>query len=478
MSAIESIVASVLNIGADRLSGDLAYQSIPEWDSFAHVQLMLALENRLGIVVSNDLMLELNSLAAIKDYVASVRSTLPSTPAPAPVIASIPVCMPRATKPLGIHRGLSGVTFDHSRITQIDAENGRLAYRGYNVNDLATHASFEETIALLLDGELPDRPRLEYYSRELASLRNVPTSSLELLGAMKFAHPMDALRTAVSALSSQKTDENNKLSVADAGLSLIARVPTLIAAHHALRSNRNPTSPNPMLPHAQDFLRMLLGYDPTPELSRLIDQDLIVHADHSSNASAFAARVAIGSGADVYGAITAGLAVFSGPLHGGAVEAALHQIDVIGSPERAADYVRERLRLNLPVMGFGHRVYRGEDPRVQHFRDTARQMSERAKDTAAFATVEALVAAMQPSLRLGIGPNVDLYAGLVYRLMGLPDDLACAIFAAGRMPGFVAHILEQHANNILIRPLLHYTGPSHRTLIPLQQRQTTASIGV
>jgi citrate synthase len=474
MPAIETIVAAALNIGPDRLTDELAYQSIPEWDSFAHVQLMLTLETKLGVIITNDLMLELNSLMAIKDYAASVREPMPL----ASVAASEPAHGPLESKTFNVHRGLTGVIFDHSTITEIDAEYGRLSYRGYDVNDLATHASFEETVALLLDGELPDAPRLERFNRELANLRALPSSIIDLLAVMKHAHPMAALRTAVSALSVQHSAKTNQLNTAGAGLRLIAQVPTLIAAHHALRSDRNPTAPDPALSHAQDFLRMLLGRDSSPELSRLIDQDLIVHADHSSNASAFAARVAIGSGADVHAAVTAGLAVFAGPLHGGAVEAVLQQIDQVGRPEHAAAFVRERLRQNQPVMGFGHRVYRGEDPRVRHFRHTAYQMSERTGNTTSFNIVEALVAAMQPCLRLGIGPNVDLYAGLVYRLMGLPDDLACAIFAAGRMPGFVAHILEQHTNNILIRPLLHYNGPSRRTLIPLQQRQTMTSVGV
>ena len=286
---------------------------------------------------------------------------------------------------------------------------------------------------------------------------------------------MDALRTAVSALAVGGDSAHQREPDAEmkAAVGLIARIPTLIAAHHTLRQGRTPLAPDPSLGHAHDFLRMLLGNEPSPEAVRLIEQDLIVHADHGSNASAFATRVAVGAGADLRGAITAALATFAGPLHGGAVEEALRQIDRIGAPENAAAFVRDQQSANKSVMGFGHRVYRTEDPRVRHFRQTARAMSARNNDTRAFETAEALVEAMKPFARLGVGPNVDLYAGITYRKLGLPDDLAVAIFAAGRMPGWIAQALEQRSNNILIRPLLHYVGAASRAYVPISDRPAT-----
>ena len=444
----------------EQLNDDLGYQSIAEWDSFAHVQLMLTLEDEFGLAMTNDLMLELDSVRAIKSCIERKRANGSAGNAPP---QSTP-CQHRAPAPAAVHRGLTGIHFDNSTITHIDGERGRLEYRGYDVDELAEHATFEEAAWLLLHGELPTRPQLSKFSDELGAARTLPTSVLNLLDIMKGAHPMDALRTAVSALGASADDAatGDPAAAMRAGITLMAQVPTVIATHHAVRNGRTPCQPRPDLPLAHDFLRMLIGGEPAPELVRIIDQDLIVHADHGSNASAFAARVAIGCGVGPYAAVTAALAAFAGPLHGGAVESAMRQLDKIDGPGSAASFVRELQHRNQPVMGFGHRVYRTEDPRVRHFRKTARDMSERCGATRTFETLEALVEAMQPYARLGIGANVDLYAGLTYRLMGLPDDLATAIFAAGRMPGWIAQALEQQSNNILIRPLLNYVGASSR----------------
>ena len=472
MSTIEAVVARALNIDVARLADDVGYQSIAEWDSFAHVNLMLALGDELGVEITNEQMLELSSMHAIKAFAArrKMNGAQSLEPAPRPHTATVAAS---AT----IHRGLSGVTFDCSAITHIDGEHGRLAYRGYDINDLAEHATFEETAWLLLEGELPTANELPRFTADLGSDRSVPEPVPAILGAMRDAHPMDTLRTAVSALASldPSTAKQGSDAAKRAGLRLIAQVPTVIAAHHALRSGRTPLAPEPRLSQPHDFLRMLLGREPAPELVRLMDQDLIVHADHSANASTFAARVATGCGVGMHAAITAALAAFAGPLHGGAVEQALAQIDSIGVPEQAAAYVRDRQARNLSVMGFGHRVYRTEDPRVRHFRATAGALSRQFGDTRAFETVEALVEAMQPFARFGIGPNVDLYAGLIYRLLGLPDDLACAIFAVGRMPGWIAHVIEQQSENILIRPLLHYVGPPSRALVSLADRAESSA---
>jgi citrate synthase len=215
---------------------------------------------------------------------------------------------------------------------------------------------------------------------------------------------------------------------------------------------------------------MLFGKAPSPSIVRFIEKDLIMHADHSANASAFAARVAIGCRANLHAAITAAIAAFSGSLHGGAAERVMDLIDAVGTPENAATYVRDCLDRNQPVMGFGHRVYRVEDPRVRHLREAARDLSREQGDMRGLAIIEAVVQAMEPYARHGVGPNVDLYAGLVYRLLGLPDDLAVPIFVAGRMAGWVAQALEQKSNNVLIRPLLHYTGATGREYRPLDAR--------
>ncbi len=457
MTTIETIIARSLNVDVHAVTAGLSYQDIPEWDSFGHVQLMLALETEFGVQITNELTLQLTSARAIGSFINGRQQKCAAIEQP-----------PAATERPAISRGLSGVYLDRTAITDIDSGNGRLAYRGYDVHDLTAHASFEEIVWLLLSGELPEPGELAQLRDELAEFRFAPAPVLAVLESLKHAHPMQALRAGVSVAGALADggDDGSPVAQRRASLRLIAQVPVLIAAHHAFRQGRAPLPPQPELPLAHDFLRMLLGREPPEHAVRVFSQDMIVHADHGSNASAFAARVAISTGGGLHDAVTAALAVFGGPLHGGAMETVLRQLDDIGAPENAAAYVRERLSRNEPVAGFGHRVYRGEDPRVRHFRRTARELSLQTGNARTLETAEALAAAMQPMARLGIGANVDLYAGLTYRLLGLPDDLATAIFAAGRMAGWLAQALEQRASNILIRPLLHYEGPAARTYAP------------
>lgn len=468
MQDIESVIAKALNIDPGEIEDDTGYQSIAAWDSFAHVNLMLHLSDHYGIEISNELILDLSDVRAIKAHISGTRARGP---------AQTDKSLTSARNGSVVHRGLAGVTFDRSRITSIDGHNGRLSYRGYDLHDLAAHASFEETAWLLLEGGLPTVGELRAFSKQLASLRAIPDAVIALLAQMRQAHPMDALVAAIALLGAIQNSDTviPPLDGAKrAGLRLMAQLPVLIATHHSLRMGRQPLAPDLTLSLAADFLRMLQGHAPDTDLARMMDKDLIVHADHSSNAATFGARVAIGCGVDITSAIVAALSVFKGPLHGGAVEHALRQLDEIGKPERAAEFVRRQQAQNLPIMGFGHRVYRTEDPRVREFKSMARTLSARAKDAADLAIIEALEMAMKPFVQLGVGPNVDLYAGLVYRLMGLPDDLSVAIFAVGRMPGWIAHVLEQKAENVLIRPLLEYVGPQNRPFVPISARVAAA----
>ncbi len=457
MSSIDRLIARTLGIDEDRVSDDLEYQSVREWDSLGHVTLMVALEQELGVTVDDELMLTLRSVPAIREFAAGG--------APAGAVPAPPEAEPQGRGT--VHRGLEGVAFDHTAITRIDGTAGVLEYRGYSIHDLAGHASYEEVAHLLVEGELPNAAQLEAFSKELRAARQLPGPVLELARALAHAHPVDALRTCVSALGAfgpqraAGTDESWE-QAREAGVALIARIPMLVAAHHAFRQGREPLWPAAEAGYARAFLTVLLGREPGPAQVRFIDKGLIVHADHSSNASAFTARVAIGCRAGMNAAVTAAIAAFGGSVHGGAAERVVGLIDAVGTPQNARAWVDEQHARNEPVMGFGHRVYRTEDPRVRHLRDTVVELTEETGDGRGLAILDAVAEAMRPYGRHGVSPNVDLYAGLAYRLLGLPDDLAVAMFVVGRTAGWVAQALEQQANNVLIRPLLEYTGPSGR----------------
>jgi len=239
---------------------------------------------------------------------------------------------------------------------------------------------------------------------------------------------------------------------------------------HRLRAGQEPVAPRDDLTHAANFLYMMFGQEPAPEDAKIIDLDLILHAEHSSNASTFAARVAAGTAADLGSAIVAAIATLKGPLHGGAAEAVQKTVEEIGDPQRAIEYIKEKIEAGEKVMGFGHRVYKTEDPRAHELRDVARELGHKRGNDRWFQILQEIERAMEPYRPKGIYPNVDFYAGAVYSLLGIPDEQFIPMFAVGRMPGWVAHVLEQYQDNVLIRPLLEYTGPRHLRWRPIEQR--------
>jgi citrate synthase len=368
--------------------------------------------------------------------------------------------------------GLKGVVLDETRIAFIDGEAGKLVYRGYNIHDLANHATFEEVAYLLLFGSLPSREELALFDAQLKSGRAIPENVIEIIDALKAAHPMDVLRTAVSAVVA--LDENrHEATVAAAipvGIRLISQVATIVATMHRLRSGLTPVAPREDLGHAANFLYMMFGKEPSAEDAKIIDLDLILHAEHSSNASTFAARVAAGTAADIGSCIVAAIATLKGPLHGGAAEAVQKIVEEIGDPQKAIDFVEQKIRAGEKVMGFGHRVYKNEDPRGRELRDVARELGHERGNDRWFQILQQVETAMEPYRAKGIYPNVDFYAGAVYSLLGIPDEQFIPMFAIGRMPGWVAHVLEQYEDNVLIRPLLEYTGPRHLRWTPLEAR--------
>lgn len=371
-----------------------------------------------------------------------------------------------------IHRGLKGVYFDRSKVCYIDGRAGELRYRGYSIHDLAQQSTFEETCFLLLNGELPSKNELEAFTNDLRSARTLPQDIFEIIRTVRHAHPMDVLRTAVSALAAFDPDAADKSAAATLrkGIRLTAQVPMIVAAHEHIRNGRAPIAPDPALGHAANFLYMLLGKRPSADTARLMDTDMILHAEHGSNASTFTARVVAGTDADLHSAVTAAIAALSGPAHGGAAENVMHMAKEIGDASKAAEYVKKKRAAKEAVMGFGHRVYRAEDPRARHMRAGVEKLSREMGQPQWYQILEALVEAMKPYARHGVNVNVDFYAGVVYYLNGIPPDLFVPIFAIGRVPGWAVSVLEQMENNILIRPLTEYNGPAPREYVPLERR--------
>ena len=377
-----------------------------------------------------------------------------------------------STNNVQLHRGLQGVYFDRTKTTFIDGKEGVLEYRGYSIHDLAAHSTFEETSYLLLYGDLPTQTQLDDFDARLKASRRLPEPIFEIIRVVKDSHPMDVLRTAVSALASfdPDRDDNSIEATYRKGIRLTSQVPAIIMAHHRIRRGEEPVEPSDTLSHAANFLYMLDGKEPSADTAELMDTDFVLHADHGSNASAFTARVVAATAADIHGAITAAIGALSGPSHGGAAENVMGMAQEIGEPENAAQYVKDLLASRQRVMGFGHRVYKAEDPRARHLKERVRKLSEEKGEPKWYGILQAVVDAMQPYRRRGIHVNVDFFAGMVYYLNGIPQDLFVPIFAVGRVPGWTIQVVEQFTHNILIRPLLDYDGERERKYVAIGDR--------
>jgi citrate synthase len=380
--------------------------------------------------------------------------------------------MTETTEAIKIHRGLKGVYFDRSPCTFIDGRVGELRYRGYSIHDLAENSTFEETAWLLLNGELPTARELSAFDNELKAARSLPEPIHGIIRVMRSAHPMDVLRTAVSALAAFDAGvaDNSRAAVLRKGVRLTSQVAMIVAAHSRTRAGLEPIAADGELGHAANLLWMLKGKKPSRDAAELIDRDLILHAEHGSNASSFAARVVAGTEANLHAAVTAAVAALSGPAHGGAAEDVMKMAQEIGDPARAGDYVRAKRKAGEPVTGFGHRVYRAEDPRARHMRAGVQKLSKEMGEPRWYEILQAVVQAMAPYARHGVNVNVDFYSGVVYHLLGIERDLFVPIFAIGRVPGWVVQVLEQTDNNILIRPLTLYNGPEPRAYLPISAR--------
>jgi citrate synthase len=369
--------------------------------------------------------------------------------------------------------GLEDVIVSPSEICFIDGHKGRLLYRGFDVDDLVAHSSFEEVVYLLWHGRLPNQKELDTHRKSLASTANrkLQPRVLAMLKLLpKKATPMEVLRTGVSALSAFDPDaeDNSREATLRKAVRLVAQMPTLVAAWERIRRGRATVSPNPRLNLAANFLYMMSGKPPTPLAAKTFDVALILHADHEFNASTFAARVTAGTLSDLYSAIVSGIATLKGPLHGGANEQVMLMVEKIKDPAKAESWIRKAISEKARVMGFGHRVYRVEDPRAKHLRRLASELGQQINDTSSVQILDTVAKVMSTDKH--IFPNVDLYSGAAYAAMGIPTDQFTPIFALSRVSGWSAHVLEQHGNNRLIRPRSEYTGPTDMTYVPLAER--------
>jgi citrate synthase len=369
-----------------------------------------------------------------------------------------------------VTRGLEGVVATTSTISSIIDDT--LTYVGYDIDDLAENATFEEVVYLLWHRKLPNKQELEELKKQLAENASIPKEVIDhfKMCPIDKVHPMAALRTAISLLGVY--DEEADVMDAEANyrkaIRLQAKVPTIVTAFSRIRKGLEPVEPRKDLSFAANFLYMLTGEEPNEIAVEALDKALVLHADHELNASTFTARVCVATLSDVYSGITAAIGALKGPLHGGANEAVMKMLTEIGTVENVEPYIRKKLENKEKIMGFGHRVYRKGDPRAKHLKKMSEKLTKLVGEPHWYemsVKIEELMNSTKP-----LPPNVDFYSASVYHCLKIDHDLFTPIFAVSRMSGWLAHILEQYENNRLIRPRAEYTGPQKQKYVPLEQR--------
>jgi citrate synthase len=370
--------------------------------------------------------------------------------------------------------GLEDIVVASSSICYLDGERGVLAYRGYDIHDLAQHATFEEVCYLLWHGRLPNRAELGELQSQLAISRPLPEGVMRLMRSLPPSNGMDTLRTLTSALSHYDPGANDMSPEGRyrTSVRVTAQLGTVVATSARIAAGGGVIDPDPVLSHAANFLYVLKGTRPSPLEVRALDIALVLHADHEFNASTFAARVAAATLTDVHSAITAAIAALKGPLHGGAntdVMNLLLQIGQDAADQKVEDVVRAKLARKEKIPGFGHRVYRTEDPRATHLREMSEDLWRRTGNVRWFEMSRKMEQLLKAEKKLNA--NVDFYSATTYYALGIPVDMFTPVFAVSRISGWTAHVLEQYANNRLIRPRAEYTGPSYpQPWVPLDRR--------
>lgn len=373
---------------------------------------------------------------------------------------------------MNVKKGLEGAVIDTSVISKVNPETNSLIYRGYPVQDLAESCSFEEVAYLLYYGELPNQQELAAFSKKERGYREVSETVLRAIESLpRSTHPMDAIRTAVSILGCEdpRTWDSSPETNRDKAIQLLAKIPTLIAAHHRFKSGLSFIPPQAHLSISENFFQMYFGKVPRKEIVKAFDASLVLYAEHSFNASTFTARVVTSTQSDIYSATVAGIGALKGPLHGGANEQVMHMMIEIGDPDKAEQWMLNALAQKKKVMGFGHRVYKSGDSRVSTMKKYAQVMADVTGEQKWMQMYNSLEKVMVEKKR--IYPNLDFPAGPAYYMMGFDIDFFTPIFVMARTTGWSAHIMEQAANNRIIRPLNEYVGPAQRQVIPLSDRR-------
>ncbi|OIJ10958.1 citrate synthase [Anaerobacillus arseniciselenatis] len=367
-------------------------------------------------------------------------------------------------------RGLEGVVATTSSVSSII--DGVLTYHGFNIDDLADHASFEEVIFLLWNGRLPNEAELNQLTEDLASYAEVPQGVIDQMKMydIEKVHPMAALRTAISNLGlyDSEADDQSEEANKRKALKLQAQVQTIVTAFSRIREGKEPVAPRKDLGFAANFLYMLNGEEPDDISVNAFNKALVLHADHELNASTFTARVCVATLSDMYSGVTAAIGALKGPLHGGANERVMAMLMEIGEVDNVEPYITNALNNKVKIMGFGHRVYKDGDPRAKHLREMSKQLTSITGETKWYEMsikIDDIV-----TREKGLLPNVDFYSASVYHSLGIKHDLFTPIFAISRMSGWIAHILEQFSNNRLIRPRAEYIGPDKQVYVPMDQR--------
>jgi citrate synthase len=367
---------------------------------------------------------------------------------------------------------MEGIVAAQTAISYIDGQNGRLFYRGIDINDLAAHSTFEETTALLWYRKLPTREQLDKFERKIKDNRLIPNEVVSILLSLPArTSPMGALRTAVSASATYDPSEGDNSLEANVNKSirLTACFPTIIAAWHRIRNGLWPVTPSTELSHAANLLYMLTGEVPDERVAKAVDTALILHADHGLNASTFAARITASTLSNLHSAITSAVGTLKGPLHGGANEQVMRMLLEIGDVDAVEQYMQGMFSAKKKIMGFGHRVYKADDPRAAWLRTLSKEVAESTGKTHWYEMSEKIRKMVQEHRSLPV--NVDFYSASLYYVAGIPIDIFTPLFAISRVSGWTAHVYEQYSNNRLIRPESEYIGPMDVPYVPIEERK-------
>ncbi len=380
-----------------------------------------------------------------------------------------------------VYTGLKGIYVAKTSLSYIDDERRKILYRGYSIEDLAEHSTFEEVTYLLWFGKLPNKKELSEFKENLVTEREIPEEVVDIVNKLpKNAHPMDILKTGVAALGPFDSDlpsiwgqhiherraENLRIA-----MRIFSKMPAIMAYYYRMKENKDIVHPRKDLSHAANLLYMIWGREPNSIEAKLMDITLILHADHGFSASTFACLVTASTLSDLYSAVISGISALKGPLHGGASEQALKMLMEIGSPENAREYVKAKIERKERIMGFGHRVYKSYDPRVRILKKYIGMLAkETGQETLLNTALEVEEIMIELLGRKGIFPNMDFYSGQVYYMLGIPTEIFTPIFAISRISGWIGHVLEYWEQNILIRPRALYIGPMETRYTPLENR--------